>query len=163
MSTPEIAHRAIHVPPGAGQSVWAFSGDRYTLKVGAEETGGLIGAMEAEIPPGSGPPLHIHQNEDEAFYLVEGRLQVVDIDREFIAEPGSFIYLPRGKAHGFKNIFDTPAKMLMLFMPSGFEKFFLEVGAEVVPGQPAPPPSQFAADVERSMRVATEKYGIEPD
>lgn len=163
MSAPEIVHRAIHVPPGAGRSVWAFSGDRYTLKVGAAETGGLIGVMEGEIPPGSGPPLHIHQNEDEAFYLVEGRLQVVDVDREFIAEPGSFIYLPRGKAHGFKNIFDAPAKMLMLFMPSGFEKFFLEVGAEVVPGQPAPPPSQFAADVERSMRVATEKYGIESD
>ncbi|SDZ37455.1 Cupin domain-containing protein [Saccharopolyspora shandongensis] len=161
MSAPEVTRRVIHVPPGAGQSVWAFSGDRYTLKVGAEETGGMIGVMEGEIPPGSGPPLHVHQYEDEAFYLVEGRLQVFDEDREFTAEPGSFIYLPRGSAHRFKNISDTPARMLMLFVPSGFENFFLEVGVEVVPGQPAPSPSQFEADVERSMRIASEKYGIE--
>ncbi|MGI5119486.1 cupin domain-containing protein [Marinactinospora thermotolerans] len=152
--------RAVHVAPGEGQSVWAFSGDRYTLKAGTKDTHGGLGVMEAEIPPGSGPPLHLHQNEDEMFYLLEGTLEITDYDRTFIAEKGSFLLLPRGSIHCFKNISDEPARMLMLFTPSGFEEFFMEIGQEVVPGEPAPPPEQFAAHVENAMRIAAEKYGI---
>lgn len=161
MGTEENKARAVHVAPGEGRSVWAFSGDRYTLKAGTKDTHGALGVMEAEIPPGSGPPLHVHQNEDEMFYILEGTLEITDFDRTFTAEEGSFLLLPRGSAHCFKNITDRPARMLMLFTPSGFEDFFMEVGEAVVPGQPAPPPERFMADVERSMRIATVKYGIE--
>ncbi|GAA3765024.1 cupin domain-containing protein [Salinactinospora qingdaonensis] len=161
MSATDKVRRAIHVAPGEGPSVWAFSGDRYTLKVGTQDTDGTIGVMEAEVPAGSGPPLHIHQNEDEMFYVLEGTLEIVDVDRTFLAEAGSFLFLPRGSAHRFTNVSDKPARMLMLFSPSGFEDFFLEVGTEVVAGQAPPPPSQFKTDVERSMQVAQEKYGIE--
>lgn len=153
--------QSVHVPPGEGPSVWAFSGDRYTLKVGTEDTHGALGAVEAEIPPGSGPPLHVHQNEDEMFYLIEGVLELTDASRTFTAQAGSFILLPRGSTHRFVNVGDTPARMLMLFTPSGFEQFFMEVGREVVPGKPAPSSEEFAADVDRSMRIAAEKYGIE--
>lgn len=161
MSTAEANGRALHVAPGEGSSVWAFNGDRYTLKAGTKDTHGALGVMEAEIPPGSGPPLHIHHNEDEMFYLLEGTLEIVDVDRTLIAEAGSFLFLPRGSAHRFTNISDKPARMLMLFSPSGFEDFFLEVGTAVVPGQEAPSADQFAAAVNRSMQVAEEKYGIE--
>ncbi|MFD0772756.1 cupin domain-containing protein [Streptomonospora algeriensis] len=159
--TKETKDRAVYVAPGEGASVWAFSGDRYTLKAGTKDTHGALGVMEAEIPPGSGPPLHVHQNEDEMFYLLEGTLELTDVDRTFTARAGSFILLPRGSAHRFVNVGETPARMLMLFTPSGFEDFFLEVGRAVVPGEPAPGPDEFAADVDRSMRIATEKYGIE--
>ncbi|MDA2811414.1 cupin domain-containing protein [Nocardiopsis sp. RSe5-2] len=161
MSAEESKARAVHVPAGEGPSVWAFSGDRYTLKAATKDTHGALGVMEAEIPPGSGPPLHLHQNEDEIFYLLEGTLEITDVDRTFVAHRGAFLLLPRGSAHRFQNIGDTPARMLMLFTPSGFEEFFMEVGEQVREGEAAPSPDRFATDVERSMRIAAEKYGIE--
>ncbi|TQN28286.1 cupin domain [Haloactinospora alba] len=152
--------RAMYVAPGAGPSVWAFGGDRYTLKAGTGDTRGALGVMEAEIPPGNGPPLHIHHNEDEMFYLLDGTLEIVDADRAFTAEAGCFLLLPRGSAHRFTNVSDRPARILMLFSPSGFEEFFLEVGTEAVRGQ-APAAEQSPAEIARSMRVAEERYGIE--
>ncbi|GAA2825910.1 cupin domain-containing protein [Crossiella cryophila] len=153
--------RALYVPPGEGPSVWAFSGDRYTVKAGIADTGGALGLLEAVIPPQSGPPLHLHRNEDEAFYLIEGQLEVVANGRPIIIEPGSFIYIPRGSPHRFKNVGETHAKLLIFFVPSGFEEFFLEVGIPVIDGEEAPPEEQHADDVARSMRIAADKYGIE--
>ncbi|WP_158845616.1 quercetin 2,3-dioxygenase [Saccharothrix deserti] len=152
--------QAIYLPPGAGRSVWAFSGDKYTVKAGVASTGGALGLMEAEIPPLSGPPMHSHDNEDEAFYILGGRIEVVADDRAVVAEPGSFIYIPRGAPHRFKNVGDDAARMLLLFLPSGFEEFFLEVGTPVVEGQQAPTADTFEARVGEAMAIAESKYGI---
>src|SRR3954454_1417631 len=58
-----------HVRGGEGHAIW-MAGDTYTLKATAESTGGSLALLEASIPPGSGPPLHTHGGEDEAFYLL---------------------------------------------------------------------------------------------
>jgi mannose-6-phosphate isomerase-like protein (cupin superfamily) len=152
---------ARYVAPGEGPSVWAFSGDRYTVKAAAGDTNGSFGLMEAVVPPESGPPMHIHHKEDEAFYIVDGRFEVADGERSLTAGPGSFIWLPRGGPHRFRNVTDRHAKLLLFFLPGGFEQFFLDCGQPATNGQQAPPPSDFVEDVERSMRLAADQYGIE--
>ena len=89
-----------HVPAGEGDTLWVV-GDTYTLKATAETTGGSLALVEASIPAGSGPPPHVHASEDEAYYVLEGQIEVLDGKRTFLAGPGSFVFIPRGTVHAF--------------------------------------------------------------
>jgi quercetin dioxygenase-like cupin family protein len=64
-----------HVPAGDGPAHWMV-GDTYTLKASGVSTRGALGLVEASIPPGSGPPQHRHEFEDEAIYLLAGSLEI---------------------------------------------------------------------------------------
>ncbi len=76
----------------------------------------------------------------------------------FAASAGSFVHLPRGVIHPYKNVDVAPAKFLSLMVPAGLEKFFEEVGK---PGTDASSPSPFGEeDVERLLAAAP-KYGVE--
>src|ERR1041385_7504877 len=57
---------------GSGPATWVV-GDLYTVKASGRETGGAFCLIEVMVPPQSGPPPHIHQREDEAFYIIEGQ------------------------------------------------------------------------------------------
>ena len=141
---------------GDGEAVW-FAPNRMTIKATAETTGGAYGLFEALVAPRSGPPLHVHHREDEAFWVLEGELTMVCGDETFSAVPGSYVFLPRGVPHTFVNEGDTPARMLTLISPGGGERFFVDAGrapeGEGLP--PAGPP-----DVEKLARVGAE-YGNE--
>lgn len=144
--------------PGEGRSVWVV-GDRYTIKTGGEETGEAFALVEAWVPPGSGPPPHMHTREDEAFYVLEGTLTFHADGQSFEAGPGAWITLARGSLHRFENRGEGPARMLILVTPAGLERFFLEVGKPVVTGEPAegrPLPE----DIGRLLGVAP-RYGLE--
>jgi quercetin dioxygenase-like cupin family protein len=149
------AGRVVHVPPGDGPSRWAF-GDKYTVKSGEHNTGKSLYLIEAVIPPGGGPPPHIHHWEEESFYVVEGSVEILDSTEKLLAPPGSFVYVPRGTVHGFKNVGDEPCKMLIMFVPGGKDRFFLGYPSIADNGAPPPPPSQHQADLERVMRVGPE-------
>jgi mannose-6-phosphate isomerase-like protein (cupin superfamily) len=56
---------------GEGRSIWVI-GDRYTIKCSGNDTRGAYALLEAVVPPGAGPPPHIHSREDEAFFVLEG-------------------------------------------------------------------------------------------
>ncbi|MFD7734414.1 cupin domain-containing protein [Kitasatospora phosalacinea] len=128
----------IHVPAGEGPTVWV-DGDTYTLKAGHESTGGALAFLEASVPPGCGPAPHVHTREDEAYYLLSGELEILNGDTPFTARQGDFVYIPRGVAHRFKNVGLHVARMVFLFTPAGFDKFFLEAGDLARPGeQPQP-------------------------
>lgn len=86
--------------------------------------------FENTIAPLDGPPLHIHANEDEAFYVLEGQLRFLLDGESHGAPSGSFVFLPRGTPHCFQNIGDRPARMLVLFTPSGMEHFFDRFAAQ---------------------------------
>jgi len=92
--------------------------------------------------PGFSPPLHVHQREDESFYVLEGELTMRCGDRTFEARPGAFVFLPRGVPHTFVVEGDRPARMLTLITPGGGEAFFREAGrpAESDGLPPAAPP-----------------------
>ncbi len=81
--------------------------------------------LEVELD-GDGPPLHIHKSEDESFYVLEGEINLLVGERNIRATAGSLIFVPKGTIHTFSQIGHQPAKFLVTYSPSGFEKFFDE-------------------------------------
>ena len=142
-----------HVRAGAGETLW-IGGDTYTFKAAGGTTSGAFGLLEASIPPGSGPPSHVHGNEDEAFYVLAGSLAVTAGDDTYEARAGDFIYLPRGTPHHFVNPNADAARALILYTPAGLEDYLGKIGRPAVPGQPAPLPA--AEDIEQAVRFAPE-------
>ncbi|MFJ3585133.1 cupin domain-containing protein [Streptomyces sp. NPDC090127] len=155
----EESEGIVYIPPKAGPARWVF-GDHYTLKADKENTHGSLGLIEAMVPPGGGPPLHIHHDSDEAFYLIEGELEISNEKRGEIVGAGAFVFVPKGKTHAFRNVSDKPCKMLIIFTPAGFEHFFSELGVAAEEGMPAPEAEQYAADVEKAQSIVA-KYHAE--
>ena len=93
------------------------------LATGAQ-TGNALGFMESTYPPGTGFGMHIHHNEDETLYILEGKLLFVGGDTRIEAEPGTFIYGPRGIAHGFRAVGSVPTRLVESFLPAGLEELF---------------------------------------
>jgi quercetin dioxygenase-like cupin family protein len=74
-----------------------------------------------------GAPLHRHHNEDEYTYVLEGKVGALLGDEVLVGEPGDLIFKPRNQWHTFWNAGDTPARMLEIIAPAGFEKYFEEL------------------------------------
>lgn len=145
--------QVVHVPKDAGTALWVY-GDKDNIKVGKEETGGSLTLVEVTFGPGAGPPPHVHRNEHEAFYVLEGQVDVLDGTRRLTTGPGSFVFMPRGSHHAFKNSGDTFAKILLLFSPAGFEGYMKEFGTPWSAGSTPP-----TSDMEVATRLAA-KYGM---
>jgi quercetin dioxygenase-like cupin family protein len=118
--------RPIVVKPGEGASVHGPAGGLLTFKARGEDTGNRLLAIENVIAPLDGPPLHSHDSEDESWYVIEGTLRFQLGDEMSEAPQGSFVFVPRGTPHAFQNIGDAPARILVVFTPSGMERFFDE-------------------------------------
>ena len=88
--------------PGQGRSVWVV-GDLYTFLATGEDTNGAYTLIHALVPPGGGPPPHIHRREHEAFYILEGEVSLTVDGRSMSGTPGAWITLPKGSLHAFKN------------------------------------------------------------
>ncbi len=87
--------------PGESRTIRA-SGFRVLEYATAEVTGGLYSLIETvESEPGAGPPLHVHRNAAEAFYVIEGEYRMHLDGRDFLCAAGSFVYVPQGMAHTF--------------------------------------------------------------
>ncbi|HEX5909260.1 MAG TPA: cupin domain-containing protein [Thermoleophilaceae bacterium] len=112
------------VRPGGGQTVQGPAGGPLTFKVRGDQSGGALTVIENVIAPGDGPPHHVHANEDEAWWIIEGHLRFKLGEREETAEAGAFVYVPRGVAHSFQNPGPDPARILVMFTPGGMEGFF---------------------------------------
>ena len=108
--------------PGEGKVV-LVPGHKVTHKITGEDTDGRYSLLEVELN-GDGPPQHIHKNEDEAFYVLEGEIQVLLEERTVIAKAGAFVRIPRGTRHTFARVEMKNARLLAMFTPAGFEKFF---------------------------------------
>ena len=91
-----------------------------------EESGGAYFSMLAVVPPQGGPPPHIHRDEDETFYVLEGTPTFRLGDERIVAGPGDFVNVPKGVLHCFRNFSDEPMRMILTFTPAGIEKFFEE-------------------------------------
>jgi len=84
-----------------------------------EQTGGSVGLFRQTIAPKSGPPTHIHQTEDEFFYVVSGEFKVKLGDRIMSAPAQSVMFVPRGTAHAFQNVGTGPSVILVGVTPGG--------------------------------------------
>src|SRR5262245_20385213 len=143
---------------GEGKAYWVV-GDLYTVLASGEDTGGAFALIHGMVPPGGGPPPHIHRREDEAFYVLEGDLAFQADGEAISASAGAWITLPRGSLHTFRNTGTTTAKILIVVTPAGLERFFAEAGQKVANRSTAPPPVT-PADIEKLLAVAP-RYGIE--
>lgn len=108
------------LPAGAG-----LAGDP-GLKASRHSTGGALSVFETSIA--AGPPLHVHDHEDECFYILDGELSVRCGDDAYGAAAGSFVFLPRGRPHRFWAASGS-ARLLLLAVPGGIEDYFREINA----------------------------------
>ena len=125
-STPPTSQPFV-VGPDDGQHVW-FLATRMTIKATTRTTAGALGVIEWRAAPGFSPPLHIHHNEDEAFWLLQGALTLLCDGQLFEASTGSFIWLPRNRPHTFRVEGDTPVHGLLLSTPAEHVNFYAEGG-----------------------------------
>ena len=148
---------ATHVPPGEGRKLWVTD-ELMTFIASGEDTGGAYSLTDSTVPPQGGPPPHIHHREDEAFWVLEGELEVFVGRSRFKAGAGSFVHLPKGVLHSYENVGSGPVRFLTLIVPAGLEKFFEKVGK---PGtDPSSPPPFEEADIDKLLALAP-KYGVE--
>jgi quercetin dioxygenase-like cupin family protein len=137
----------------------AVVGDVYRFLAVGDETNGKDALWEAIVPPGGGPPPHVHSREEEGFYILEGEITLTINGERVVATAGTFANMPVGTPHSFKNESGQPAKMLISVAPAGLEQMFFEVGVPLPEGATtALPPTQ--AEIEKLLTVAP-KYGIE--
>ena len=107
----------------------AFGLPRWFQVDGAETEGAFCSWIE-EVPPGAGPPLHVHHRETEVFTLLSGRLRFQLQDEQLEAEAGDNILIPRGLPHTFHNHTNSPTRVLVCLTPGGGDGFFRDVEAE---------------------------------
>lgn len=144
--------------PGEGRTI-AVVGDVYRFLATGAETGGKYAMWEAIVPPGGGPPPHVHSREEESFYVLEGAIAFRFGEETLTATAGMFANMPVGVAHSFKNESGATARMLISVAPAGLEEMFLEVGTPLADGATTgPPPSH--AEIERLLAAAG-RYGVE--
>lgn len=137
----------------------AVVGDVYRFMATGDETSGRYAIWEAIVPPGGGPPPHVHSREDEGFYILEGEITFQFGDDRVVASPGMFLNMPIGVPHSFKNESDAPAKMLISVAPAGLEQMFFEVGVSLPEGSTsALPPNE---DEIKTLLTIAPRYGIE--
>jgi quercetin dioxygenase-like cupin family protein len=149
--------RMLHRPAHAGE-VYLGPGDLYRFLVTGAETGGAFFAMEAFVPPGGGPPPHIHTYEDETFYVVEGACDFLLGEERVCAGPGDFVSVPRGQVHLFHNSSNSLTRLILTFTPSGIENFFVET-LERAASLDTPIPDNIAAIAARYAEAAP-RYGM---
>ena len=101
------------IAPGDGERIWSV-GETLTAKATGERTGGHLVVLENVVPPGGGPPPHIHTHEDEFVYVLAGQVTLVTDAGEQTLGPGMCAGYPAGKrdAHHFINRGNVPASYL---------------------------------------------------
>ena len=146
-------------PTGFTAPALSGAGDLYSMLATGKDTNNAFFQFEAIVPEGGGPPPHIHSREDESFYIVSGKLEILLGDKTFQAKRGDFVYIPRGTIHQFKNVGSDSAVQLVTFVPAGIECFFQEVFPEVKDRNAAPLP--VTEELIKKMNEAAPKYGLQ--
>ena len=161
MSTPD-AHEAsptvIALQPGEGDARW-FLGALLTIKSSAATTDGRVAVIEHHAPQGHGSPLHVHHNEDEWFYVIDGELTFLVGGERIVARSGGFVYGPRGIPHIFQVTSEGPSRFLLVAEPGGFEAMVRAAGVPAT--EPGLPPSESPPPDMELLGAAAAAQGIE--
>jgi mannose-6-phosphate isomerase-like protein (cupin superfamily) len=111
-----MGSRPIVVPPGEGHRV----GNVEFLARTADTPRFTFGIIE--IAPGRALEPHIHDDEDDAFYILQGEMTFTFGNELASASPGTFVLVPPGAEHGFRNDGAAPVRMLNIHAPAGFDR-----------------------------------------
>ena len=138
------------------QPLW-FTNDLVRVLIDGEASDGAFALVESRMPHGDMPPLHVHQRDDETFYVLDGEVSLFVGDQRLTLTAGQAALAPRGIPHSYR-VESAGARVLLVTAPAGFEAFVRAVS------EPAPadelPPSGRPLDPEALARTAAE-YGIE--
>ena len=145
----EVPGSALVLGPGEGRSI-DLGNFKMSVKATAAETGSAFSLLEAAEPAGFGPPMHIHIDAAEAFYVLDGEYLMFIEDREFRCPAGSFVYIPSGLRHGFR-VGGVPSRKLNLYTPAAMVGYFDELSAAI---------TSDAAD-EAALDAIAGRYGME--
>ena len=118
--------------PGEGRPI-DLGNFRMSVKATGDDTGGTFTLLEAAEPPNFGPPLHVHRDAAEAFYVIEGEYLVFIDGREDRCAAGSFVFIPAGIEHGFR-VGGVASRKLVLFAPAAMVGYFDELSAAIESG-----------------------------
>lgn len=152
----QAARPAFVLGPGEGRSI-DLGNFAMVVKATADDTGAAFTLLEAAEPAGFGPPMHIHRDAAEAFYVLAGEYNIFLEERELLCPAGSFIYIPAGMRHGFR-VGSVPSRKLNLYTPAAMVGYFDELGASIAAGE-----SDAARLDEIALRYEMEVSGPVPE
>jgi mannose-6-phosphate isomerase-like protein (cupin superfamily) len=118
-----------HTPARAGMTIPLGTTSTLTMLAVGADTGGAYALLHYVAGPGAGSGFHTHGREDEAFYILSGTLQLTRGDQTVAATPGSYVLIPRGQRHAFRNATPEPMTALIILSPAGLEQFFVDLAA----------------------------------
>lgn len=152
MSTTKPADQVID---GTGGEVLMDGPLGAILLAGAEQTAGQVSFVIHPLAPKAlGSPIHVHRREDEWSFVLEGEIGIQLGDEVSVAGPGDLVLKPRNQPHAFWNAGDSPARLLEVITPGGFERYFRGLGEAIgADGRP---------DLATVAALADE-YGLEVD
>ena len=142
------------VAPGDGERIWQL-GNIFTVKATPAHTHGAYTLLE-QVCAGAPPPRHVHENEEEAFYVLDGTLDLHLGNEVVSVAPGSFCLVPRGVVHTFRSTSDDPARVLVVLSPSGFERFFVACEQRFPETAGMPDPEEAGA----ALATMAPEYGL---
>ena len=143
--------------PEDGEAFWGLDNSLWSLKATAEKTGGRFLLIEEVAPRGEGTPLHVHREDDETFYVLEGEITFyLEDDHPVTATAGSFVHVPGGAAHAFRVDSET-ARYLIITTPQ-HERFYRAAFGD--PAQSRNLPPEGPLDWER-INAAAQEYNVE--
>lgn len=142
--------------PGGGRAI-DLGTFGMSVKAAAGDTGQAFTLLEADEPPNFGPPMHIHHDAAEAFYVVSGEYVIFIGEEETVCPAGSFVYIPAGVRHGFR-VGGVPSRKLNIYAPAAMVGYFDELSAALARGEADP---DALADI--ASRYGMEVTGPVPD
>jgi mannose-6-phosphate isomerase-like protein (cupin superfamily) len=151
------AQEALTVATGRGEARW-WVGMLAEIKARAASTAGALTLVEVTCGPGYQAPLHVHHREDEAFWILDGRVTLHVGDASIEAGPGDYAFGPRDVPHRF-DVGGQGCRMLFILTPAGMEDLILAT-SEPARSRTLPPPESEPPDFDR-LRTIVARYGCE--
>lgn len=142
----------------SGETI-SMVGDTYRIVIDGKQTNGAYSLVDMLIPKGGGPAPHSHKDTQEAFYIIDGEIEVTTKEKTFTARKGDCVNIPAEDiAHKFTNTKDEVAHILCLLTPAGMEKMFEKLGQPVEPDAFLPKP-EMNPDMKKKFEAVAEEYG----
>ncbi len=133
-----LMKEAFIVPPGEGRHLDLGNFNVEVLATSAQTSGQFTLMQTQNEPTGFGPPLHLHRDAAEAFFVLEGEYLMFIEDEQTLCPPGTFVYVPQAMSHTFKVVSEEPGKKLNLFSPAAMTNFFEELAQAEAAGTATP-------------------------
>ena len=135
--------------PGEGRAI-DLGNFAMQVKATDQDSGGAFTLLEATEPPDFGPPMHIHHDAAEAFYVLEGEYLIFIEDEEFRCPTGSFVYIPAKIRHGFR-VGKVASRKLNVYLPAAMVGYFDDLSGAMSRGE---------AD-ERELAEIAQRHAVE--